>query len=255
MKRQTVGLVGAGKFADATLFRALALAGGLGPVKAPSLRVASRIANTLRAGHPVPNYAEFEHCSLVLISVPDPVLADIVGELAAQSIAWDRKAVVLCSAERGSEELELLGLHGPHAGSLCTIPGFEHHWVLLEGDRLVESQIASLIDTRATRLTLIQPSRKPFYLAALACTGSLFVPMLMAAGEALEQSGVSATHASAILEKQIERSTRSFFKAGRKAHQESGDVFEIGKRLSAPDANLAAFLDEIARAQLNRARK
>ena len=52
-KGQSVGLIGAGKITDSPLERMWALRERLGPVKASSMRVASRIANSLRAGHPV----------------------------------------------------------------------------------------------------------------------------------------------------------------------------------------------------------
>lgn len=240
MKPESIGLVGAGKFADAALFRALRLTGRLGPVKAPSVRLASRIANTLRAGHPVADYDEFDRCSLILLRVADGLVPDVVAGLSSQSFRWDRKAVVLCSPHGGSEQLNRLAALGAHAGSLCSIPGFEQHWILVEGDRLVETQILLLVDTQSTRLTAIQPLSKPFYRAALACTGSLFGSMLNTASEALEHAGVPAAHVRSILEKQIERSARNYFKAGKKAHPD-------------PAAELlAGFLKEILRAHGSR---
>ncbi len=50
VKAKILGLVGAGKFSDSPLSRMLLAGNGLGPVKAPSLRVASRIANTVWGG-------------------------------------------------------------------------------------------------------------------------------------------------------------------------------------------------------------
>ena len=66
-KAQLVGLIAAGNLTGAPLTRFWWLAERLGPVKSGSYRVASRIVNMLRAGHPVKDYAEFETCDLVLI--------------------------------------------------------------------------------------------------------------------------------------------------------------------------------------------
>src|SRR5437660_9487619 len=96
-RRQQVGLIAAGKLTDSPLVRMWALRERLGPVKASSMRVASRIANSLRAGHPVGDYEKFEGCGLILISVPDALLPKIVAELSTQPLTWADKTLVLCS--------------------------------------------------------------------------------------------------------------------------------------------------------------
>jgi hypothetical protein len=70
-KAQSVGLIGTGSLTDSPLTRFRWLSERLGPVKSASYRVASRIANMLRAGHPVKDYVEFESCELILICVPE----------------------------------------------------------------------------------------------------------------------------------------------------------------------------------------
>jgi predicted short-subunit dehydrogenase-like oxidoreductase (DUF2520 family) len=223
-KGQSIGLIGAGKLTDSPLVRLWASRARLGPVKAPSLRVASRISNSLRAGHPVADYQEFEQCGLILISMPDSLLPKLVVELSSQPLTWSNKAVVLCSALLGAKELDRLMAAGASVGSLCSIPGFEDRWVLLEGDKLVEARVRQIVDERLTRFTLIRPSYKPLYLTALALTGSLFIPMLMRASDSLRQAGIPVTESEAILEKQVERSMRSYFRAGRKVHRLRTDV-------------------------------
>src|SRR5437763_16682721 len=104
-KDQWIGLIGAGKITDSPLVRMWALRERLGPVKAPSVRVASRISNSLRAGHPVVDYQEFDDCALILISIPDSLVPKIVAELLPQPLTWCNKAVVLCSPLLGTNDL------------------------------------------------------------------------------------------------------------------------------------------------------
>src|ERR1700730_14430427 len=104
-KAQSVGLIGTGNLTDTPLTRFWWLSERLGPVKSASYRVASRIANMLRAGHPVKDYAEFESCALILICVPEDTIAQVVSEMLASGISWHAKAVVLCSAGLDSGEL------------------------------------------------------------------------------------------------------------------------------------------------------
>jgi hypothetical protein len=249
-KAKSLGLVGAGKFADSPLSRLLKPGESLGPVKAPSLRVASRIANTLRTGYPVPDYQLFEQCSVILISVPDKSVESTVAELSSSSITWARKAVVLYSSTLDAGKLSPLAAQGAQIGSLSVVPGFEERWLLLEGDKPVQLLLGKFIDFKSRRLTVILPRMKPFLLAALACAGPMLTPLLIAAAAALEKAGISSGQASAIIQKQVEMSARAYLKAGRKAQRASNEITDLVQRLEPADRDLARYLNksvEIAR--------
>ena len=243
-----VGLIGAGKFTDSPLFRTWTLRSSLGPVKSPTLRVASRIANILRAGHPVDDYREFEDCKLILISVPDKLAAKIIQEVVAQRLSWETKAVILCSQLLGASRLDALAAAGASVGSIAAIPGFDDRWFLLESDKPLEVRMRQILNPRSIRVTLVPPPLKPLYLAALACAGPLFLPLLIAASEALHRAGIPVTEASAILEKQIDRSMRSYFKAGRKVQPAAGAFDSLTDAVAAHDDRLARYLQESLRA-------
>src|ERR1700737_4659403 len=97
-KAKSLALIGAGKLTGSPLSGFWRLSDRLGAGKSPSFRLASRIANALRAGHPVRDYAEFDSCRLILVSVPDAMLPAVVREIAAANICWRNKSIVLCSA-------------------------------------------------------------------------------------------------------------------------------------------------------------
>lgn len=210
-----VALVGAGSFGDSPLARVSGLAEILGPVKAPSLRVASRIANNLRAGRAVPDYREFEGCPVVLISVPDPMAAAIISEMARAGLDWTGKVVVLCSNRLGMKELSPLCQLGAVTGSLAVVSGFESHWYLLEGERPVERQIRPMLVKPSVRVTLIASGEKGRYISGLDSVASQFVPLLVKAVDSLRLAGLGNTEAFAILEKQLLRTVRSYFRSGK----------------------------------------
>lgn len=214
-KPQQLALVGAGKFTDSPLTRMQDLAGQLGPVKAPSLRVASRISNSLRAGYAVSDYEEFQNSELVLISVPDDLLSGVIADMTAAPISWHGKAVVVCSPCAGCDQLRPLARAGAVIGSLATIPGYEHRWVLLEGDRTVERLVRGVIAYNGLRITTIHPFHKKYYLDSLTSVGTQFVPCLKEATEALKCAGVDNNEATAIIEKQVTRTMRSYFRSGK----------------------------------------
>ncbi len=216
-KLQQVALVGAGKLTDSPLARLRNLGSHLGPVKAPSLRVASRIANTLRAGYAVDGYAGFESCPLVLISVPGRLLASTVDELALAPFSWLGKLAVLCSNEAGCNELAPLAELGAVTGSLACVPGSDDQWFVLEGSKLVERSLRPLIVGRGERVTLIGTSQKNHYLSALACLSARLSPLLQEASESLKHAQVPNLKTVAIIEKQVSRTMRSYFRSGKPA--------------------------------------
>jgi hypothetical protein len=211
-KPPRVALIGAGKFSDSPITRMQFLETQLGPVKAPSLRVASRIANSLRAGHPVVDYEEFEDCELILISVPDPMLAQIIGELSGALNSWREKVVVVCSDHACCEQLAELASRGAATGTLAAVPGYEARWLVLEGEKAVERQVRPIL--AQLRVTVIGAVQKQQYLDALAGLGQQFLPCLKQASEGLRTAGIPGAEASEILERQVVRTMRSHFRSG-----------------------------------------
>src|SRR5258706_565119 len=153
-KAKSVALIGAGKLSTSPVSEFWRLSDRLGPVKAPSFRLASRIANRLRAGHPVRDYAEFDSCRLILVSVPDAMLPAVVGEISSANISWRNKSIVLCSALLDSGELSDLASRGASIGSISVIPGFEAPHYLVEGDPLAILESKRLVRDAASPANL-----------------------------------------------------------------------------------------------------
>jgi predicted short-subunit dehydrogenase-like oxidoreductase (DUF2520 family) len=246
-KAQSVGLIGTGSLTDSPLTRFWWLSERLGPVKSASYRVASRIANMLRAGHPVKDYAEFESCVLILICVPESSIARIVSEMVSSGISWRGKAVVLCSAWLDSGELRELASQGASIGSITPIPGFDDERYLVEGDPLAIRQARSLVEYRERRAVAIERSLKPFYLSAITCTGSLLFAMLLAAFESLRHARIPPGLSATLLERQITRTFRSFVKGGRRAYPEPREIPRQLRALSSASPELAHYFEQSCR--------
>ncbi len=246
-KPQSVGLIATGSLTDAPLTRFWWLSERLGPVKSASYRVASRIANMLQAGHPVKDYAEFETCELILICVPEETLAQVVSEMASAEISWEGKAVVLCSTWLDSGDLRELSARGASVGSISPIPGFDDERYLVEGDPLAIRQSKSLVEHRERRAVAIERPLKPFYLAALTCTGTLLFALLHVAFEALQHATVPPGVSAVLLERQITRTLRSLLKGGRRAYPEPRELPRQVRALSAANPELAHYLEQNVR--------
>jgi predicted short-subunit dehydrogenase-like oxidoreductase (DUF2520 family) len=246
-KAKSVGLIGAGSLTDSPLTRFWALSERLGPVKSASYRVASRIANMLRAGHPVKDYAEFESCILILLCVPEEKVSQAVAEMLSAGISWRGKAVVLCSTWLDSSALRELSAHGASVGSISPIPGFDDQQYLVEGDGLAIREAKRLVEHRERRVVAIERPLKPFYLAALTSTSSLLFALLRVASETLQHAGIQPALSAVMLERQINRTLRSFVKGGRRAYQEPRELPRQLRALSAAAPELAHYLEQSCR--------
>ena len=247
MKRvKPVALVGAGNLTDSPLTKFLRLSDQLGPVKSPSYRLASRISNIFQSGHPVKHYADLDACRLILICVPDQTLPKVVSEMAASAISWRDKAIVLCSMRLDSSHLTELSALGGSIGSLSPIPGFEgleDFRYLIEGDKSAVSWAKRLV-THQNRVIAIERSLKPFYLAALTCTGNLLFALLVAASESLHHAGLSSPLSAKIIEKQIGKAVRSYLKSGRNLSPSPCELSGQLRALSAADPTLAHYIEQ-----------
>jgi hypothetical protein len=244
---KSAALLAGGKLTDSPLARFWSLSKMLGPVQASSYRLASRIANRLRAGYPVQNYSGFDSCRTILISVPDPSLPRVLAELCSAEISWRGKAVVLCSSSLGSNELRELSARQASVASIATIPGFEDLRYLVEGDKLAVRESKRLVENGERRAVTIESGLKPFYLAALTCTGNLLFAVLLAASESLRHAGVEPSVSAAILEKVISKSLRSYLRAGRRAYQAPGHLSRQLHALSLADPSLASYVEQSCR--------
>jgi hypothetical protein len=246
-KAQSVGLIATGSLTDSPLTRFWWLPERLGPVKSASYRVASRIANMLQAGHPVKDYAEFESCDLILVCVPEETVSQVVSEMVSAHISWRGKAVVLYSTWLDSGELHALSAIGAAVGSISPIPGFDDMRYLVEGDPIAIRQSKSLVESRDRSAVAIERSLKPFFLAALTCTGTLLFALLDVASESLHRARIPPPLRATLLERQLARTLRSFLKGGRRAYPPPRELPRQLRALSTANPELAHYLDQNCR--------
>jgi hypothetical protein len=71
----------------------------VGPVAAVSFRVASRIANALRAGYPVRTADALSQPSVVLFHAPPDQAASLLARLESARIPWKGRALIFCDCE------------------------------------------------------------------------------------------------------------------------------------------------------------
>jgi predicted short-subunit dehydrogenase-like oxidoreductase (DUF2520 family) len=188
----------------------------LGPIKAQTFRVASRLANNLRAGYSVKTFEELDDSRVILIAVPDSLLAETVEDLVRSRINWHGKVAVLCGSSRDCSELRRLVSSGAATASLEEIEGMQGQFVA-EGHRMGVREIRALVQPRGTKIFELRESQKALYHAGVSFATNLIVPLVESSFECLMRAGLSSTTASAVITVLTERSVRGYLKAGRKA--------------------------------------
>jgi hypothetical protein len=223
MKKKRLALVGAGPLGRSFVPKLPGLPDLLGPVIAPTLRVASRFVNSLRAGYPVQNYGDLAHCRTVLISVPDTDLPGMLADMAASEMDWTGKAVLLCDSSLDSAALSGLFALGASTGSLALLDAAGDGYVV-EGGRDAVRQVRRLLRDRRMKLFELAPSGKPAYLAGRSLATSLFAPLLEAAVRCLRAAGMKPAPTAAVAERLFERTLRIHLHAGKRTRRNRLDA-------------------------------
>jgi len=260
MKGPVLALVAAGPLSRSFITRLAVLPERLGPVLAPSYRLASRLVNSLGAGYAVRHYRQLSKAQLVLIAVPEALLEDTVDRLAGAELNWQGKIAVLCDDRLDCAALDSLSRKGAARASLSTIPGLAGQF-LIEGERAAVREVKRLLARAAERIYELPCGNKALFLAGLTFAGSLSLPAADAAAKCLRLCGLPASAARVICGDILEKARRAYLHAGRKAFSGAlaeGDASQVARELAALeqlDPSLAGAYRSLACLALERFQK
>ena len=211
----TFAVAGGGRVSASFVSRLPHLAAELGPVAAQSYRLASRIVNSIGAGHPVREYADLNDSSLILICAPASGVATIVSAL-AENIECDGKTILLCNDGADSGYLAPLQSRGAAVASIHLIPGFEKRFVG-EGDRRAIREGRNLVKKLGGRLEEINPSKVAVYSAGLSFGTGLVTALMEASMQCFQDAGMTKASAAKVVETIFQSSLRGYIYAGKRS--------------------------------------
>jgi len=208
-----VGLIAAGPVSPA-LARLPGLHAQLGPVTAASLRVASRIANGLKAGHHA-TPQKMDAASLILVSGPESALPALLELAHSTGLDWSKRAIVLFDSHLDSHDLAAFAQLGAEVASLDPLEGFTDLRFCGEGNPLALRKLKRFLTGCQSYLYVLEPGKKQVFLAGLAFTGTLATPLLAAAVDCFRKAGLDSKDAAVIAERTLLHTIRAWQKAGR----------------------------------------
>ena len=211
-----MGMIGAGGVSRSFLSRMPVLLGRMGPVKAASFRVARRIANTLRPGHAVTNYAAMAPCDLIWIAVPEAGIDRVSRDLAAAT-PLAGKVAVLCGSTRDSFWPGPLLAGGARVATLNSVEESGERVFVAEGDPAAMRELRRVIAAEKRKLIELRAASKALYLSGVHLATYLLLPWIAASVESLRDAGLSRMEATHVANALGGRALRAYAKAGPKA--------------------------------------
>lgn len=213
MKRSSlIGMVASGPTRHNLVARLPRLAHRLGPVKAPSLRTASRIANSLRAGWAARDWEELAQADIIVLAVPCArTLGRVVGEMAGAGELWRGKIVVASGTPNGKQALAPLACHGAITASLWSMDTIPPAFIL-DTDRRTGARLRKLI--REAGGHVIEASEHA-YAAVAHLTRQNLPELLHNVMTVLKQSGLETGDARRLMEVHFHQALRAYLRSGK----------------------------------------
>ena len=225
-------LVGGGRISDALIARIPTLKRDLGPIASSRYRLASRIANTLKAGYAVRTYSELNEENLILLCVPRQQVGSTVEAL-ARAMEWRGRSILLLG-EGGSVRLAPLRADGASTASIHELKGLSPRRFIGEGDSKAFRQARRLVGGMGARLERIDKGKLDLYRAAQSFGTSLVAPLIDAAAGCLREAGMGKAAARKVAAGIFEQSVRAYAHSGRRSWNGAlarGDEGEVAREL------------------------
>ncbi|MFN0100527.1 MAG: DUF2520 domain-containing protein [Bryobacteraceae bacterium] len=212
--RLWLGLLVAGPMSPA-LFRVSNLHAHLGPVASASLRVASRLANRLKAGTAV-QLENLRQADLILISGPERDFPELLKLSLASGIDWRGRTAILLDFRRDTSALAPLRALGASIGTLDSLDAFPEPRFVADADHHARRRLRRFATATSSSIFYLEPGRKQLFAAGSAFTGMLLMPLVAATVDCLKKAGLTQSEALLIAERNTLHTLRSWLKSGRK---------------------------------------
>lgn len=219
-KSAAVSLIASGQltrswFARLLIARRSSSPDWLGAVYAPSLRLASRTANILRAGTPTTSLAKALEAGLLIVRVPEDELDGLLGRVEKADAAWRGKVVAVCDSKQDTARLRTLERRGAFVATLNAHDFNTGVRFVVEGDNRAVGALHRYLNVPRVGTLRIEKGKKSRYFRSLEIIDYV-LPLAIAAEKELREAGVDRESASVLIEERVDTVTRYYRRAGRK---------------------------------------
>ena len=252
-KAPKTALIGVGPVSQSWVAKLPGLRQNLGPVKSVSLRISSRLVNSIKAGAPTDAFEAMRKSEIVLIAVPDDQFPCWLQQLLDCGVDWIGTSFIVCSKTLDSSSLEALRVRGASVGSLDEMEAYEGKRYLFEGEKLALHRLRRLVEEEGTaRIVQIRAGKRLVYEAGLTFAAGMIFPMIAAAVDTMRAAGLHTKVAEGVVETAVVGTLRAYLRAGRRgwsgpiAHSDRDELRRQYQSLFEVDPALAEIYMKIA---------
>ncbi len=240
------GVLGAGAVAKSLIGKLPSKTRDFGPVSAVSYRVASRIANTLRAGHPVRTMQELNDAAVLLFHAPPDQAETLLELLESAGINWEGKALIFCDCHLDAAartRYNALGASTAVARQFG-IPGR----VAIAGCGV--ALVAAQRIARELRLRPVEilPGAADVFDAAVTLGNAAITPLIDCAASLLRQAGIRDTEAARIAAALFQQTASDYAHSGKQSwawYMRKPDAAQIEARIASAGERPGPVLREL----------
>ena len=244
--RPEFGLVGAGAVARSLIGHMHSRARMLGPVAAVSLRVASRIANSLHAGVAVGSPEELDGVRYILFHAPPERAMALADILTHQLIRWRGKSLILCDSDLPADALGELRQRGAAIASVKSLVSINS--AVIEGEpRAATVARRAVIDAGLTPFSVSVGGGSIFGAAVTLCTGAL-TPLVDRAALLLRMAGLRDPEAARLAVRMVSQTAAEYAHSGKQSwawHVRPPDPLLLAQELAAAPPDVRNFLRQL----------
>jgi hypothetical protein len=218
----------------------------IGPVAAVSYRVASRIANSLRAGRPVRDLAELDGSQVILFHAPPDQIRLLLHLCFASALNWHGRTVIFCDCEPPPAAVARLHAAGVFSAVARTFgaPGF----ATIQGLSTALPIARRIVRDVGLRPLEISGDRGDLFSAAVTLATAALTPLIDRAAYMLRCAGVRDGDSIKLAEVLFQQTVRSYAHSGRQSwqwHIGAPALEQLEAELCAVDSSLAPLLQSL----------
>ena len=244
--RYKYAVFGAGSVAKSLIGRLPSNTGDMGPVAAVSYRVASRIANTLRAGYPVRVPGELDAAGAILFHAPREQMEILLKLLEKSRIHWAGRALVFCDCDgppAARARFEACGATTAVARQFG-IPGR----LAISGSGLALAAAHRIARALKVKPVEIRPNSIDLFDAAVSMATAAITPLIDCATSLFRTAGIRDTDAARIASALFQQTAKDYAHSGKQSwvwYMRQPDLERMERQIAAADLRAEPVLRKL----------
>jgi predicted short-subunit dehydrogenase-like oxidoreductase (DUF2520 family) len=258
-----VGLIGAGRVGRTLTALLPHEQFQLGPVVGRTPTSARRSVREMAKGKAAASLEDLSSCAVILVTVPDAVLGEVVAKLAGVEFRFAKKVILQTTRMHSSSHLEPLRRRGAAVGSLQPlfvfqrpVPSLAGVYCAVEGDPRATRMARKMIRGWDGEFQLVRADQKLHLGIACSIAGDFLPGLLQMVVQQFALAGFLKKRSLGAISQVLDAAFREFARAGRRARpgpllrEDAVTVRHYLERLTETDPAVADAYRRLARQTL-----